>query len=195
MELLRKQTMMFTTQKQQRAVETGSMARTATQRGPGLRGDLRRVLPPAASGPGPGRGGAEWDPGRLPAAAARGQPGSAPEAGRTRGKSGSRGAAPLSGPGLGAPGRVCVSVAGTAGTRGAAPERQAGPGSCGARARGARRARAALLPTLPPACLARSPGLVSSGSGQCLGLGPARSPERLVLGHLPTACLGPSRVP
>lgn len=92
---------------------------------------------------------------------------------------------------------MCVSrwrgPRGTTGARGAAPERQAGPGICGARARGACRARAALLPTLPPAYLARSPGLVSSGPGQRLG--PARSPERLVLGDLATACLGPSGVP
>lgn len=50
--------MMFVTQKQQRAVEMGSTASTAIRRGPGLSGDLRRVLPPAASGPGPA--GAGW---------------------------------------------------------------------------------------------------------------------------------------
>lgn len=55
--------MMFVSQKQQRAVEMGSTASTAIQRGPGLSGDLRRVLPPAASGPGPGRGGAGRGPG------------------------------------------------------------------------------------------------------------------------------------
>ena len=183
--------MMCVTQKQQRAVETGSMARTAIQRGPGLRGDLRHPRVPGRGGAGRGGTGAAFS--RPPPEGSRGA--------RRRPAGPQVSLAPGGPPLFRGPvwerRGVCVSrwrgPWGTTGARGAAPERQAGRGSCGARARGACRARAALLPTLPPSCLARSPGLVSSGSGQCLGPGPgpARSPERLVLGDLATACLGP----
>lgn len=63
LELLREQTVMFVTQKQEGAVETGLAARTVTQRGPGLQGDLRPVLrqrpqvPGRAGRRGAGRGG------------------------------------------------------------------------------------------------------------------------------------------
>lgn len=134
LELLREQTVMFVTQKQEGAVETGLAARTVTQRGAGLQGDLGPVLRRRPQVPGrAGRGGSGRVERPVPAAAARGQPGSVPEAGRTPGESGDPGAAHLSGPGLRAPGRAFGSVAGTAGARGAALERRVGPGSCCAR--------------------------------------------------------------
>ena len=142
-----------------------------------------------------GRGGAGRVERRVPAAAARGQPGSVLEAGRTPGESGVPGAAPLSGPGLRAPGRAFGSVAGTAGACGAALERRVGPGSCCARGGdepGGRGARAGPEPrSLPPCPPPAWPG-ARGWPGEARGSAWARPPERLVLSVRPLAYLGPS---